>query len=172
MHLLLQTDRNSFQNPQRTATPTSNSPAVPTTTAPGSADSTISPSGQTVSTGSKVGLTIGIILALTAVIGLVFFIVLLRRRKQQGRSVSWNPFRTKKRANSPLPFELQGNDSVDTLHKPMELQGSDVAGTSETSYGRRVELGWGHVRRESRGKRLTLAEGAVETSMGKRMELG
>jgi hypothetical protein len=54
----------------------------------------------------------------------------------------------------------------------MELQGSQIEGTSETSWGHRMEIGHGAFSRQSGGKRISMASGAVETSMGKRFELG
>lgn len=118
--------------------------------------------------GVKIGIFFGLLLGVGVIVGLLMFLI-LRHRQKQGKSL----FGAKKRSNSSLPFELQDNESVETLQKPMELQGSHVEGTSETSYGSRVELGWGASSRKSVvGKRISIADGAVETSMGKRMELG
>jgi len=164
------------QNPQSTAQPTTLSAtttAQPTATAEApSTNSPIPPTHKSMPTDNKNAILVGVIVGIAGILSLATFFV-LRHRQKRGRSLAWNPFRSKKQSRAmPPPYELQDNDSMETLPKPMELQGSRVGGTSETSWGNRMELGLGGASRQSVGKRISLASGAVETSMGKRMELG
>jgi len=165
-------------NPQSTAQPTTLGSAVatttvqPTTTAEAtSTNNPIPSSNNSIPTKIKIAILVGVVMGIAGIFSLATFFI-LRYRQKRGRSLVWNPFRLKKRPRSSLPFELQDNDSMETLPKPMELQGSHIEGTSETSWGNRMELGSGSASRQSVGKRISLASGAVETSMGKRVELG
>jgi hypothetical protein len=104
-----------------------------------------------------------VLFGLAGIVSLATFFILQRRQKKKRQLAATN-----------LAVELQDNESIEDLPKPepMELQGSHIQGLSRTNLGYRTELEPSGSSRLSTGKRVSMAPGAVETSMGKRFELG
>lgn len=138
----LQNPKNQVQS--TLATSASATPAAQTTSTPTPSPTTTnppmpSPKGEdAIPMHVRVGIWLGTVLGV-AVIVTVAACLFFRYRWAKGQ-VKWRPFSNRK--TSTLVSEIDGNESKISINRSvMELQGSDVPGSVETSMGKRVELG-------------------------------
>jgi hypothetical protein len=86
----------------------------------------------------RVAIWLGAVLGVAIIV--TFAACLFFRYRWSKGHVKWRPFSNRK--TSTLVSEIDGNESKISINRSvMELQGSDVPGSVETSMGKRVELG-------------------------------
>lgn len=91
-------------------------------------------------TGVLVGIFVGAILGAAIIVALLTYIFLQKRRSKQN-TLRRDSVVELEKASGKM-FELEGNESVLTLPRPvLELKGSALPGSVPTSMGERVELG-------------------------------
>lgn len=91
------------------------------------------------STGVLVGIFVGALLGAAIIVALITYIFLQKRRSKQN-TLRRDSIELEK--GTAKTFELEGNESVLTLPRPVvELKGPSLPGSVPTSMGERVELG-------------------------------